>query len=205
MEINKNDKTLNYLDVDERTKTVRYDNGEVKLDWRLDWPARWWLLKVDAEPFGRDHATKGGSYDTGVSIMKDVYGSKPPVPIPYDFVNRAGDPKKMSASRGTGIAAKDIARVLPPEVLRFFILRFPPDKRLFFDPVEGVTRLIDEYAELAAKTGKKVKTKKNFYTYATEDLINKQSAKFRIIFTLSCKLSSSFERSGKNVGNFKSY
>jgi lysyl-tRNA synthetase class 1 len=83
--------------------------------------------------------------------MKDVYNGQPPIPVPYDFVNRAGDTKKMSASRGTGIYAQEIVKVLPAEVVRFFMLQFPPSKRLYFDKVDGVIKLVDEFAALAAK------------------------------------------------------
>lgn len=147
-------KTIIYSDAENNQKTAHYDRGEVKLDWRLDWPGRWWLLGVSAEPFGQDHASKGGSYDTGAQIVRDIYKSEPPVPIPYEFVNRAGDTKKMSASKGTGIDAVEVVKVLPAEVVRFFMLRHAPDKRLFFDQGEGVVRLMDEFAELAAKTNR---------------------------------------------------
>lgn len=149
--IDTNNKTLQYEDREGTTQTVSYDKGEVKLDWRLDWPGRWWLLGVNVEPFGRDHATKGGSYDTGVGIAHDVYQIEPPMPVPYDFVNRTGDTKKMSASKGTGIDAKEITKVLPPEVARFFMLQYPPSKRLYFDQVEGVVKLMDEYAAITDK------------------------------------------------------
>ncbi len=149
--IDKESKTVRYLDAAGNERSVRYDNGEVKLDWRLDWPGRWWLLKVLAEPFGRDHATKGGSYDTGVQIMHDVYNAEPPYPVPYDFINLAGDTKKMSASRGTGLDAEEGSTIMPPEVVRYFILRAAPSKRLYFDPVNGVVQLMDEFAALAAK------------------------------------------------------
>ncbi len=149
--INKESKTVRYLNADGNEQEVRYDTGEVKLDWRLDWPGRWWLLNVLAEPFGRDHATKGGSWDTGVQIMKDVYVAEPPYPVPYDFINMAGDNKKMSASRGTGLDAEEGSTIMPPEVVRFFILRAAPSKRLYFDPVNGVVQLMDEFAALAAK------------------------------------------------------
>lgn len=152
--INKDTKTVRYLDAEGVEQDVRYDTGEVKLDWRLDWPGRWWLLKVVAEPFGRDHATKGGSYDTGVQIMRDVYDAEPPYPVPYDFINMAGDTKKMSASRGTGLDAEEGSTIMPPEVVRYFILRAAPSKRLYFDPVDGVTQLMDEFAALAAKPDK---------------------------------------------------
>lgn len=144
-------KVVRYLDSEDTERTARYDTGEVKLDWRLDWPGRWWLLKIVAEPFGRDHATKGGSYDTGVQIMKDVYEADPPYPVPYDFINMAGDTKKMSASKGTGLDAEEGSTIMPPEVVRYFILAAAPSKRLYFDPINGVVQLMDEFAALAAK------------------------------------------------------
>lgn len=144
-------KTITYLDKDSSKKTTGYQKGEVKLDWRIDWPARWWLLGVCVEPFGRDHATKGGSYDTGDALVKQVFGGEPPLPVAYDFVNRAGDTKKMSASKGTGIEAAEVIEVLPPEIIRYFMLRFAPAKRLYFDPQNGVAQLIDNYAELLDK------------------------------------------------------
>jgi len=150
--INTQDKTITYEDRDGKQDTVKYDAGQVKLDWRLDWPGRWWLMKVGVEPFGRDHASAGGSFDTGRQIMRDVYEAPEPFPVPYDFINRAGDNKKMSASKGTGIAADEAVKVLPPEVLRYFVLSSPPAKRLYFDQVDGTIKLIDEFAELSAKT-----------------------------------------------------
>jgi len=147
-------KTLEYMDKTGLIKTTGYSKGEVKLDWRLDWPARWWLLEVNVEPFGRDHASAGGSFATGVQIMKDVYKAPPPLPVPYDFVNLAGDTKKMSASKGTGLDALGVAKVLPPEIVRFFMLRYAPSKRLYFDPENGVSQLMDEFAALLAKDDK---------------------------------------------------
>jgi lysyl-tRNA synthetase class 1 len=149
--IDKAAKIVRYQDADGAEQTVRYDKGEVKLDWRLDWPGRWWLLKVNVEPSGRDHMTKGGSYDTGVQIMKDVYEAEAPYPVAYDFINMAGDTKKMSASKGTGLDAVEGSTIMPPEVVLYFILRSPASKRLYFDPVNGVVQLMDEFAALAAK------------------------------------------------------
>lgn len=147
-------KEITYEGKDGDEQQASYAKGDVKLNWRVDWPARWWLVGVDAEPFGRDHGTKGGSYDTGVGLMDKVFKAPAPLPIPYDFVNRAGDTKKMSASKGNGILMKEVVQVLPPEVVRYFILGVPPLKQLFFDPEGGVVRLIDEFAELLAKPGK---------------------------------------------------
>lgn len=152
--INKEQKTIGYEDAEGKSQSVRYDNGEVKLDWRLDWPGRWWLLNVMVEPSGRDHMTKGSSYDTGIQIMRNVYEAEPPYPVSYDFINMVGDTKKMSASKGTGLDAVEGSRIMPPEVVRYFILKYPPLKRLYFDPINGVMQLMDEFAEFAAKPDK---------------------------------------------------
>jgi lysyl-tRNA synthetase class 1 len=152
--IDKAVKTIQYQNADGNPETISYEHGEVKLDWRLDWPGRWWLQKVQVEPSGRDHMTKGGSYDTGVQIMRDVYEADPPYPVAYDFINMTGDNKKMSASKGTGLDAREGSAIMPPEVVRYFILRAPASKRLYFDPINGVVQLMDEYAAFSAKLDK---------------------------------------------------
>jgi lysyl-tRNA synthetase class 1 len=144
-------KTVTYEDTDGKEQTVRYAAGEVKLDWRLDWPGRWWLLKVHVEPFGREHASAGGSYDTGVQIMKDIYESDAPIAVPYESIHMIGDTKKMSASKGTALSAAEGLQIMPSEVLRFFMLSAPLKKKLEFDAVNGVVKLMDEFAALAAK------------------------------------------------------
>jgi lysyl-tRNA synthetase class 1 len=47
-----------------------------------------------------------------------------------------------------------VVKVLPPEIVRFFMLRYPPSKRLYFDPQNDVSQLIDEFAALQAKPGR---------------------------------------------------
>ncbi len=152
--IDTGDKMLVFKDKHGDERSTGYASGEVKLNWRIDWPARWWLLGVDAEPFGRDHATKGGSYDTGAVLIKEVYGAEPPIPLPYNFINRTGDTKKMSKSAGDTITASDLLEMLPAEVVWFFVLRYPPDKQLFFDEGPTLMRLVDEFSELLDKPGK---------------------------------------------------
>lgn len=147
-------KEVTYIDKDGAEARASYANGQVTMSWRVDWPARWWLLGVQAEPFGRDHATKGGSYDTGVGIVREVFGTEPPLPVPYNFINRVGDTKKMSKSAGNVITAKELLTILPPEIVWFFILRSAPDKQLFFGEGETLLRLFDEFAELQAKVDK---------------------------------------------------
>lgn len=152
--IDKQAKTIQYESADGLAVTVPYNTGLVKLDWRLDFPAHWFLQHVACEPSGRDHSTKGGSVETGEHICRDVYGAEPPLAVPYDFINLVGDTKKMSASKGTGLDAVESAAIMPPEVVRYFVLRAAPLKRLYFDPINGVVQLMDEFAALAAKPDK---------------------------------------------------
>lgn len=154
LDIDTQKKIIYYEDKNGARRDVSYAKGDVKLYWRLDWPARWWLLGVDAEPFGRDHATKGGSYDTGLGLMKQVFKQPPPYPVPYNFIVRTGQTKKMSKSTGDTIAISDMLEILPAEVLRYFILRYAPDKQLFFDETDSVVKLIDDFAALLAKEDK---------------------------------------------------
>jgi len=147
-------KTIRYLDKGGKQQETSYAKGEVKLDWRLDWPARWERLGVHVEPFGRDHAAKGSSYDTGAELVQKVFAGQPPLPVPYEFINRAGENKKMSKSAGDTVTISELLEILPPEIVRYFVLRFAPNKQLSFDQQDGVVRLIDEYAELLAKPDK---------------------------------------------------
>lgn len=145
---------VSYINAEGETEQANYAKGEVKLNWRIDWPARWWLLNVMAEPFGRDHATKGGSYDTGKVLVDKIYGGKAPIGVPYEFINRTGETKKMSKSAGETITASELLEVLPAELVWFFVVRYAPNKQLFFDTGDTLVKLFDEFSALLAKEDK---------------------------------------------------
>jgi lysyl-tRNA synthetase class 1 len=124
--------------------------GGGKLTWRVDWPARWMALGVTVEPFGKDHATRGGSYDTGARIVREVFGGEPPHPIPYEWVQLRGQ-GDMSSSKGNVLSIHRMLDVVPPEVLRYFVMRERPQRRLTFDPGPALLRLVDEVDDAAAR------------------------------------------------------
>ncbi len=141
-------KLLRYRRLDGSEGEMRYDDGRVKLSWRLDWPARWALYGVRVEPFGKEHATKGGSYDTGAEFVRQVFGAEPPLPVPYDTLNLIGHTKKMSSSLGNLITPAEALQIMPPEILRYFVLKSLPKRVIVFDPGVGVYNLIDEFSKL---------------------------------------------------------
>jgi len=128
-----------------------YSKGEGKLSWRVDWPARWSKIPVDVEPYGKEHATKGGSYDTGVAICKKIFHSEPPVGIGYDLIYLKGFKGKMSSSIGNVISAQEFLEIVPPEILRYMFAKTNYAKPIYFDPGMGLLQLVDEYNRLEQK------------------------------------------------------
>jgi lysyl-tRNA synthetase class 1 len=123
--------------------------GGGKLVWRIDWPARWKVLGVTVEPFGKDHATRGGSYDTGVRIAREVFGVEPPFPVPYEWIGMKGM-GDMASSKGNVLSIADALEVVPPEVLRYLILKERPQKKITFDPGQPLLQLVDQIDDTAA-------------------------------------------------------
>lgn len=144
----KESREVHWKDSSGKEGSVSYANGRVKLDWRLDWPARWERLGVDIEPFGKDHATKGGSYETGSILVSRIFGGQAPYPVPYDFVNKLGETKKMSKSAGDVLKPSDLLDIMPAEIVRYFMLRSQPKKVLSVDSGLGIYRLLDEYSKV---------------------------------------------------------
>jgi lysyl-tRNA synthetase class 1 len=109
-------------------------NGNGKLPWKLEWCAKWKTFPVTIEGAGRDHSTKGGSRDVAAACLKEIFGQDAPLNCPYDFFLVGG--AKMSSSKGIGVTSRDMADFLPPEVLRFLMLRTPPKQHVNFEPTE---------------------------------------------------------------------
>jgi lysyl-tRNA synthetase class 1 len=123
--------------------------GGGKLTWRVDWPARWMVLGVTVEPFGKDHATRGGSYDTGVRIAREVFGIEPPFPVPYEWISLKGK-GDMSSSKGNVLSIGQALAFAPAEALRYMVLRESPARAIPFDPGLPLLKLLDEMEEEAA-------------------------------------------------------
>ncbi|MEE9592627.1 MAG: lysine--tRNA ligase, partial [Thermoplasmata archaeon] len=107
-----------------------------KLNWRIEWPALWSLLHVDVEPFGKDHATPGGSRETSQVIAETILGRPAPFGIPYEWVGYAEGGKDrgdMESSGFLGFGPQTWLEVADPEVLRFLFATTPIRRRLVLD------------------------------------------------------------------------
>lgn len=98
--------------------------GNVKLPWRLHWPAGWWIFSTTFESGGKDHFAAGGSVDTGRIFAKEIFGYDPPVLIGVEFVQI--DSKKISGSKGNLISLKQWMQFAEPELLRFLYISYQP-------------------------------------------------------------------------------
>lgn len=124
--------------------------GRAKLPWKLEWVAKWHVFGVTIEGAGKDHTTRGGSRDVSAACLRAVFGEEPPLGVPYEFFLVGG--RKMSSSRGRGVALGDMMTLLPPDLLRFVMLRVPPRRAVDFEPdLPTVTRLFDDYDRLVTK------------------------------------------------------
>ncbi|HIQ10292.1 MAG TPA: lysine--tRNA ligase [Euryarchaeota archaeon] len=119
--------------------------GNVKMRWRVDWPARWYRLGIDFEPGGKDHLAAGSSYDTGKDIVKEVFGAEPPVTLMYEFVSVKGQKGKMSGSKGDAITLSELLEVMEPELILFYYGRYRPSKEIKLDLGLGLVKQYDEF------------------------------------------------------------
>jgi lysyl-tRNA synthetase class 1 len=154
-------------------------DGNGKLPWKVEWVAKWDLVGVTMEMAGKDHSQKGGSRDVANAIYRKVLHKKPPFHSPYEFILVNGT--KMSSSKGVGSSAKDMAELLPPELLRFLMLRTQPKTVINFAPnydtiirlFRDYDNLLNEYAKLS-ENNQHVKLDKNllplFYAQLGEEI-----------------------------------
>ena len=119
-------------------------DGRGKLPWKLEWVAKWVKFPVTIEGAGKDHSTRGGSRDVSEACLRAIYNIEPPLRVPYEFFLVGG--AKMSSSKGVGASARDMANLLPPEVLRFLMIRTKPNSPVNFDVrEEGIVKLFNEF------------------------------------------------------------
>jgi len=120
-------------------------SGKLKLNWRVDWPAKWALFNATCEPAGKDHSVKGGAYDTGIEICQQVYDYEGPIKLPYEWL-RLGN-QDMGTSKGIVFTPKKYVELADPELYRMLILRTNPMKHISLR-MEEIPQYYDYYEKM---------------------------------------------------------
>jgi lysyl-tRNA synthetase class 1 len=130
--------TITFDDETGREWTLPVTGGNVKLQWKPDFGARWAALGVDFEMYGKDHSTNTPIYDR----ICEILGGKKPEHFTYElFLDENGE--KISKSKGNGLTIDEWLSYASTESLSYFMYQKPKTaKRLFFDVIP---RAVDEY------------------------------------------------------------
>jgi lysyl-tRNA synthetase class 1 len=95
--------------------------GHGKMTWRVDWPMRWFALKIDYELYGKDLIE---SFTIGKKIMKKIFTTREPENMFYEmFLDENG--AKISKSRGKGVTVEQWLRYGTLESLNLLMYRRP--------------------------------------------------------------------------------
>lgn len=146
--------------------------GNGKLTWRVEWAARWKIFGTTCEPFGKDHAASGGSYDVSSIISKEIFGYEAPYPVPYEWITLDGD--AMSKSKGVFFTPAQWLEIGPAESLNYYLFRSKPMKSKDFSPKMSFLDFMDQFD----------KVEKVFFN-EEEAPSEKEDKKFRKIYEMA--------------------
>jgi lysyl-tRNA synthetase class 1 len=137
-EVNARDGTITFDDETGREWTLPVTGGQVKLQWKPDFGARWAALDVDFEMYGKDHSTNTPIYDS----ICEILGGRKPEHFTYElFLDDQG--QKISKSKGNGLTIDEWLTYAATESLSYFMYQKPKTaKRMWWDVIP---KAVDEY------------------------------------------------------------
>lgn len=147
--------TITFDDEDGKEWTLPVTGGNVKLQWKPDFGARWAALGVDFEMYGKDHSTNTPIYDRICRIL----GARAPEHFIYElFLDENG--QKISKTSGNGVSIDEWLTYASSESLSYFMYLKPKTaKRMHFDVIP---KAVDEYhQQLRAYHGQDIKAQLN--------------------------------------------
>ncbi|MFP7672605.1 lysine--tRNA ligase [Marivita sp. S0852] len=129
---------VTFDDEDGREITLPVTGGNVKLQWKPDFGARWAALDVDFEMYGKDHSTNTPIYDR----ICEILGGRKPEHFTYElFLDANG--QKISKTTGNGVSIDEWLTYASTESLSYFMYLKPKTaKRMHFDVIP---KAVDEY------------------------------------------------------------
>lgn len=193
IERNLAENTVVYVDEATGEKVaVPVTGGHCKLQWKIDWPARWVALGVDYEMAGKDHLE---TVSLSGKICR-ILGAQPPESLSYElFLDDKGE--KISKSKGNGLSLEEWLSYAPQESLSLYMFQAPRRaKRLHFDVIPKAT---DEY--LAFLTAYQGQTEQERYENPVWHIHqgNPPLAETSLTFSLLLNLATACNASDKSV------
>lgn len=138
------DKDVKYVKGCNHHGKNRIADHRYKIVWRLHWPSWKQIFRTSIEGAGIDHHTKGGSEDTCKAVTLNLLKKEYHIPYRYGFILFQG--KKYSKSKGTGMGISEISKLLPPEVIKYMLLRPDLEENVDIDPSsEKMLKTIEEF------------------------------------------------------------
>lgn len=149
--------------------------GKAKVQWKVDWALRWYVLSVDYELYGKDLIDSARLSGQIVRLL----GGRPPLGFAFEmYLDEEGH--KVSKSIGRGVGVEQWRRYAPIEVLKYFLMLNPRRARKLF--LESIPQYTDEYLDaLRAWSGAEDDARRNS---PLEFVLQSQSAR-RFNSTLS--------------------
>ena len=136
--------TIAFADEDGARVEQSAFGGMAKLQWKVDWAARWVALGIDYEMAGKDLIDSV----TQSSRIARVLGGRPPEGFNYEmFLDEKGE--KISKSKGNGLSLEEWLRYGSEESLAFYIYREPRRAKSLHLGV--IPRAVDDYWQFREK------------------------------------------------------
>ncbi|MGA0823247.1 MAG: lysine--tRNA ligase [Pelagibacteraceae bacterium] len=140
LEMNKKTGEVTFDNCGKKLKT-QIQNGNCKLQWKVDWAMRWFTFDVDFEMYGKD-LTESAILSNKICR---TLGKKPPNGFAYElFLDEKGE--KISKSKGNGITIEQWLRYASPESLSLYMYQNPTRAKKLYSDV--VPKAVDEYLSL---------------------------------------------------------
>jgi lysyl-tRNA synthetase class 1 len=174
--------TVTFDDETGKEWTVPVTGGNVKLQWKPDFGARWAALGVDFEMYGKDHSTNTPIYDR----ICEILGGKKPEHFSYElFLDDQGH--KISKTSGNGVSIDDWLTYASTESLSYFMYLKPKTaKRMHFDVIP---KAVDEYhQQLRAYSGQDDAAKLNnpvFHIHGADVPVSTMVVPFAMLLNLA--------------------
>ena len=156
-----------------------------KLIWKANWALRWSDDCVNFESSGENQLTDTGSYSVATKIASEIFGGKTPFSLLYRFIGIPGV-SKVSRALGKSALASRFCDVLEPPVIRWLLVKTPPNKPITIDIEAGIFRIYHEWDMFCNKihSGEASDTEMRIWKIAANSVAISQTViPFKIITT----------------------